>query len=403
MHKTILLILMIICWCFYSKVFAQYIPGYSHYRQVKRTVNYYSKERRQSDAKKKGKESERRKNLTDDFDDYDTKQSSDATNNSSSKNNTINNPTNNNTHQNDKNSNDNNEYIIRLSTSLSDAQVNDSIMTFMKRKFPTTICNSCMSRTVSNQPRTRRVEKYDLYGYSYYIDEHYTEVVVTVQNKCPKNVRVLGISKGSIKGDYREYGLIWTVYEANEKQQFSRDSDDMVGSVLGNMFMGSIFGGGETRDIDLSHVGKKYDNNNAAQGSYQYLRIVEESTVSKTGISKSGTKTVEVTSYKKSTTINVKKGDKIYLRASGSIATGAWSGASGPNGKVYSNIWNIMPNYNYGALLMKIGTANWQLIGEEATIIAQNTGVLSFAVNDTDPSDNSGKYTVEYSINKPLP
>lgn len=293
--------------------------------------------------------------------------------------------------------------ICKVSTDMTPAQVNDSLMRFLRRKFPQPDCNGCMSRTMGTELKTRTVEKYDpIAQNAYYVDEDYTEATITVRNKCNKNVRVLGISKGNQNGNSREYGLVWVIYSANEKQSFSRASDDMVGSVLGNMLVSSMFGGGEARDIDLSHIGKPYDDANADVGSIQYVRIIEENSSAQTKISGIGVKSIEVNSYAKTTNITVKKGDKIYLRATGRVVTGAWSGGAGPNGKEYSNIWNIVPDFNYGALILKIGNGEWMLAGEENCITAPTTGKLSFAINDTDPSDNSGSFIVEYSINKPL-
>ena len=41
---------------------------------------------------------------------------------------------------------------------------------------------------------------------------------------------------------------------------------------------------------------------------------------------------LEVSSYRNGTNVAVKQGDKVYLKASGSVVLGAWAGSGGPDG-----------------------------------------------------------------------
>lgn len=295
----------------------------------------------------------------------------------------------------------NKDYYYYADENLPDKVLVDSLMKFLKRKFPQADCNTCMSRTIGTESKVRNVEKYDpVAGQSYYVKEYYKEATVRLRNKCNKPVRVLGLSKGYMNRRL-VYGIVWKDYEANFSTSFSRESDNLAGSLLGGIFSSMVFGGGEMSDIDLSSIGKRFDNS-INPGEYQYLRVIALSAEGTSSVSPSGGKTVEVTSYVGGTKTNVKKGDKIYIRATGSVKTGAFSGYTGPNGQQYTPMWNIVPAYNYGALLAKVGNSSWMLAGEEAQLVAPAAGILTFAINDTDPSDNYGSFSVEYSINKPL-
>ena len=113
------------------------------------------------------------------------------------------------------------------------------------------------------------------------------------------------------------------------------------------------------------------------------------------------TNRLEIDSYTNSTDITIKKGDKINISASGSITYGAWAGSGGPDGIDGYTSYNRISGFRHGSLLVRIGdNGEWEAIGTSKSIIAKNSGVLQFIVNDGDPSNNSGVFTVDIRIAK---
>ena len=293
---------------------------------------------------------------------------------------------------------DTDHLTCNVSLDKDDAAVNREVINFLKTRFPQKDCNTCMQRFVNDEPWEEKTTTY-VDGNATDVDrEEFTKTNVTFRNKCQKGVRVLGIYKGKATNGVREYSIVWKSYPANFNGDYSRSSNDPIGGMFGDM----LFGGGATTDINLRNIGHTYNNTAAQPGDIEWLRIIEENETSQSKIGANGEHTITVTSYTKATTISVKKGDKIYLHASGYVTTGTWSGASGPNGKVYTPLWNIEPGLNYGALMLKIGNGDYMATGTDTMIIAPNGGTLGFAVNDKDPTDNSGSFTVICSINKRL-
>ena len=110
-------------------------------------------------------------------------------------------------------------------------------------------------------------------------------------------------------------------------------------------------------------------------------------------------KTFSIDSKTSYTTIKVSKGDVINIQASGSILVGTWAGSSTPDGiDGYTN-YNRVQGFRHASLLARVGDNDqWQFIGVNKTITAINSGLLEFIVNDGDPSNNTGSYTVNISI-----
>jgi hypothetical protein len=90
----------------------------------------------------------------------------------------------------------------------------------------------------------------------------------------------------------------------------------------------------------------------------------------------------------------------ISFKANGIIEIGFFAGSSGPNGKDGYSSYNKVAGFKHGSLLGKIGNGEWFLIGESSEIVADRDGLLSVMVNDNDPENNEGSYTLEYSILK---
>lgn len=119
-----------------------------------------------------------------------------------------------------------------------------------------------------------------------------------------------------------------------------------------------------------------------------------------TAISKKSEKSSEgklAISSSKTTTIYLKKGEKISLTASGSISFGAFAGSGGPNGINGFEIFNLARQYRHGCLLASFGSGgSWLFVGTKATLTADVSGYLKLYVNDNDTSNNSGSFIVQY-------
>lgn len=108
----------------------------------------------------------------------------------------------------------------------------------------------------------------------------------------------------------------------------------------------------------------------------------------------------EIDSYTNTTDIIIKKGEEIDITATGSITYGAWAGSGGPEGINGYTSYNRIQGFRHGCLLARIGdNGEWKAVGSKSyRIRADNDGVLQFIVNDNDPSNNSGNFTVDLLI-----
>lgn len=110
---------------------------------------------------------------------------------------------------------------------------------------------------------------------------------------------------------------------------------------------------------------------------------------------------MEINSYTDVTQIYMKKGDTVSLKATGFIKVGLFAGESGPDGINGFELYSYNKSFRHGALIGKIGeNGTWFLIGSSKTFVAGEAGVLVVAVNDIQPSNNSGRYYLEYEISK---
>jgi hypothetical protein len=118
--------------------------------------------------------------------------------------------------------------------------------------------------------------------------------------------------------------------------------------------------------------------------------------------------------------VAVSAGSSISVRASGSIVggyfavdsctgqnefspTGARSvtGASGPCKLLFDANESVLPGAPIGALLVRVGTGGWSLAGASRSFTAASGGTVAFTVNDLKRSDNSGAFSVTYSVTSP--
>ncbi len=130
---------------------------------------------------------------------------------------------------------------------------------------------------------------------------------------------------------------------------------------------------------------------------YAYVTDLQTKTVNKSDLQDEN-QHIHVDSYSGVTKVKVRKGDNITFSASGNITLGAWAGAGGPNGIDGFTGYNRISGFRHGSLLGRIGNSEWLLIGDGGTFTAKESGYLELIVNDSDPSNNSGEFLVQYSI-----
>ena len=108
--------------------------------------------------------------------------------------------------------------------------------------------------------------------------------------------------------------------------------------------------------------------------------------------------TVEVGATIKKTSFKINEGDEVRISASGRVVVHGFSGSVGPDGLDGYKGYRMDQVFAYGALLYKIGDDNWNIVDPEDTIIADRTGTLKFIINDNDPSNDQGKFTVKITV-----
>lgn len=116
--------------------------------------------------------------------------------------------------------------------------------------------------------------------------------------------------------------------------------------------------------------------------------------------------TIKVDGYEK-TSVFVKAGEIVELKASGSIKVGSFVGNSHPEGKAEGvfNLslgdYNIIRKFNHAALMYRFDKNEpWKAYDPNSknSYVPQKDGFLEVEVNDNKQSDNSGYYTVEISV-----
>ena len=108
--------------------------------------------------------------------------------------------------------------------------------------------------------------------------------------------------------------------------------------------------------------------------------------------------TFVVTSTIKKTEIKITEGDEVRIKASGNMVLHGFTGSVAPDGIDGFKNHRMDPVFAYGALLYKVGDDDWNIVDPEDTIVAERTGFLKFMVNDNDPSNNTGKFTVKVTV-----
>jgi tetratricopeptide (TPR) repeat protein len=100
-------------------------------------------------------------------------------------------------------------------------------------------------------------------------------------------------------------------------------------------------------------------------------------------------------------TENVVIDDVIRITASGVVTLGIFAGSSAPRGISGYENYSRVANLPHGCLMVRIGdSGKWEYVGPSTKIVAKSSGSLQFIINDADPSNNSGNYTVELTVKK---
>lgn len=104
------------------------------------------------------------------------------------------------------------------------------------------------------------------------------------------------------------------------------------------------------------------------------------------------------------TEVQIKRGDKVRIHASGQVTFGVFAGSGGPEGIQFMPSYNHFPDSPHGCLMGRIRgstddeTGRWFLVGNAAVLTAENSGTLELDVNDNDPGNNTGQFRVEISV-----
>lgn len=109
---------------------------------------------------------------------------------------------------------------------------------------------------------------------------------------------------------------------------------------------------------------------------------------------------------KKQISLDVVKGDKVAIKASGTMKVGNLIGHSDPNGvsglfNFNLEAYNIVPNFKHACLMYALpGDTEWRFCGTDAQFDAPMTGKLDiiFEINDNQQGDNSGAYNLEITV-----
>ncbi|RRB09384.1 hypothetical protein [Larkinella rosea] len=109
--------------------------------------------------------------------------------------------------------------------------------------------------------------------------------------------------------------------------------------------------------------------------------------------------TLVVTPTSCETRIFLNAGDKVNIKAGGSIRLGAFAGYGGPDGINGFTDYNFTPNARHGALVYThSGINGWHLAGSNNTLTTDKAGFLWLSLNDKSIDDDEGQFIVNYEI-----
>lgn len=147
---------------------------------------------------------------------------------------------------------------------------------------------------------------------------------------------------------------------------------DMMGQVLGGVFN--------------SWMSSRVPDPNATN-SYEYI------------MDKDGKKIYAATiNGYRSTSIKVKRGQKIKFISSGKVQVGMFAGVTTPRGIGGYRSYNIARDHPHGSFVARVENGEWEYIGGLGTLAADRDGNLEIALNDRDNSNNRGGFDVRIEI-----
>ncbi|RZK39317.1 MAG: sel1 repeat family protein [Pedobacter sp.] len=105
-----------------------------------------------------------------------------------------------------------------------------------------------------------------------------------------------------------------------------------------------------------------------------------------------GTVTSKITSD-----IIATEGDRVKVMGYGGVSLGVMAGSANPDGISGFQSYCIDASLPHGSLMMKVN-GKWVLAGTNRTIRVPSTGILQFAINDTDFTNNKGYFDFVVTI-----
>jgi len=108
--------------------------------------------------------------------------------------------------------------------------------------------------------------------------------------------------------------------------------------------------------------------------------------------------TFSVSRHLKKTHLKINAGDVVQVTASGQMVLHGVPGSAGPDGIDGFTDRCMDSVFPYGALLYKIGNDDWVMPDPDNPLTADQAGYLKLMVNDNDPSNNRGRFTVKVTV-----
>ncbi len=103
------------------------------------------------------------------------------------------------------------------------------------------------------------------------------------------------------------------------------------------------------------------------------------------------------------TDLQVRRGDKVTITASGRITVGAFAGSATPNGISGFQDYSVVYKFPHGSLLVRVRQYQgdeWTFCGSSCSFTAERDGYLDFIVNDNDSANNSGTFQIQVQVDR---
>lgn len=157
------------------------------------------------------------------------------------------------------------------------------------------------------------------------------------------------------------------------------------------------------RDLDETKFVEYYDPQKADFGVTVYYRnnlSIDKNTYNRylKSVAESSRGTVSINSYSSRTRVYLNAGDRIIIKASGSIYVDGLRKEVNPDGIEANRAYGYDREFKVGALLYRIAPADWTYLGANAEIVAERSGIFRLTPNVQNPYRCSGEYAVHYEI-----